>query len=86
VKNLRRIKFTTTLKGDDDALGALADRISGVIADRMQAALAEVREAQWTSNLAFREDGLEYRAMGIFSRKTPAIVPYCRFTLITFAS
>lgn len=72
----RAIHYTESVHGRDDELDNLREHISNVIARRMLAELGEGRPVQWTSNMRFLPEGIEYQPKGFIGRKEPIVIPY----------
>ncbi|MBX3437521.1 MAG: hypothetical protein KF861_08530 [Planctomycetaceae bacterium] len=73
----RGIFFSTTVHNTDEELEMLRDRLSVHIARRMAAAFAQSGRVQWTPELWFREDVLEFsRPRRLFSGPKLTVVPY----------
>jgi hypothetical protein len=70
------IMFSEKVSGQDEDLDKLRDHISGVIAARMAGDFSQGRSVQWTRNLRFVPDGLEYSPAGLFGRKAMVHVPF----------
>jgi len=71
------ISYSTTVSGSDDDLDNLRDHVSNVIANGMAAQLAEGRSVQWTRNLRFLPEGIEWTQRGLLGvRKSPLLISY----------
>ncbi|MHC5053945.1 MAG: hypothetical protein ACYTKD_04430 [Planctomycetota bacterium] len=70
------IIHSTTLQGFDQELEIIQEHISKVIASHMVSDLAEDRPVQWTPNLRFLPDGVEYTPSGILGKKAPVTIPF----------
>jgi hypothetical protein len=62
----------------DDDLEELRDFISRQLADRMAQQLSTGQPVQWTPNLVFLREGIQYRPAGLLGigRKEPHFLPY----------
>jgi len=70
------IHYSVQLQQADQELDTLRDQISKIIAGRMAQALDQGQPVQWTQNLIFRPEGLEFRPAGWIGRKDPILIPY----------
>ena len=71
-----KIKYSTTVKNADDSLENLRDHISRVVASRLLDELSKGNRVQWTPNLVFLPDGIEYRPGGFLGRKEAQILRF----------
>src|SRR5690606_2770238 len=68
---------STTVRNTDEELELLRERVAEGIARKMAAAFARSRRVQWTAELWFHEDVLEFsRPRRFLSRPKLAVVPY----------
>jgi hypothetical protein len=73
----RGIFFSTTVHNTDEELELLRDRVSERIARRMAAAYARVNRVQWTAEMWFHEDVLEFSCpRRLFFAPKLTVVPY----------
>jgi hypothetical protein len=72
----KAIQYTTTIQGQDAEMDHLRDHIAKVVAMRMAREMAEGQTVQWTPNLRFLPDSLEFKPPGFIGRKAPITVPY----------
>ncbi|MEM7454344.1 MAG: hypothetical protein AAF456_08305 [Planctomycetota bacterium] len=68
--------YSTTTKHGDAELDNMRDHISGVIASKMAEMLTNNQPVQWTKNLRFAPDGIEYRPAGFLGRKDAVLLPF----------
>jgi hypothetical protein len=72
----RAISFSGTLRKNDAQIETLRDLASRAIAQRMGRQLIASGRASWTRHLGLAAQGIEYRPLGFFGRKPPAVLPY----------
>jgi hypothetical protein len=73
----RGIFYSTTVRNHDVELEDLRERVSQVIARRMAQTFATHRSVQWTPEVWFRRDALEYnRRRRLFVPTRVAVIPY----------
>lgn len=77
----RGIFFSTTVRNTDEELEHLRERVSQVIAHRMARTFARSRRVQWTPELWFCDDVLEFtRPRRLLTSPKLAVVPYDAIT------
>ena len=77
----RGIFFSTTVRNSDEELELLRERVSEVIAHRMARSFARTRRVQWTPELWFCDEVLEFtRPRRLLSSPKLAVVPYDTIT------
>ncbi len=77
----RGIFFSTTVRNTDDELEILRERVSEVIARRMARSFARTRRVQWTPELWFGDEVLEFtRPRRFLTGPKLAIIPYDTIT------
>lgn len=77
----RGIFFSTTVRNQDEELDDLRERLSQIIARRMAQSFATHRSVQWTPEIWFRSDVLEYqRRRRLFAPGKTTVVPYDTIT------
>ena len=77
----RGIFYSTTVRNRDEELDDLRDRLSQIIARRMAQTYAAHRSVQWTPEVWFQEDLLEYsRPRRLFVAAKAAFIPYDTIT------
>lgn len=77
----RGIFYSTTVRNTDEELDDLRDRIAQIIARRMAQTFAAHQSVQWTPEIWFREDSLEYiRRKRLFVPAKVAVIPYDTIT------
>ncbi len=73
----RGLFFSTTVHNTDEELEMLRDRVAEQIARRMAATFARTRRVQWTPELWFHDDVLEFsRPRRLLARPKLTVVPY----------
>ena len=72
----KALYYNTTTKHGDAELDNLRDHISGVLAARMAELLSQNQPVQWTKNLRFMPEGIEYRPAGFLGRKDAVLLPF----------
>ena len=72
------ISYGASVQLADDDLEELRDFISRQLADRMAQQLSTGQPVQWTPNLVFTREGIQYRPAGMLGigRKEPHFLPY----------
>ncbi|MGI8980003.1 MAG: hypothetical protein ACR2FY_12325 [Pirellulaceae bacterium] len=72
------ISYGASVQVADDDLEELRDFISRQLADRMAEQLSTGQPVQWTANLVFLREGIQYRPAGMLGlgRKEPHFLPY----------
>ena len=72
------ISYGASVQVSDDDLEELRDFISRQLADRMAEQLSTGQPVQWTPNLVFLREGIQYRPAGMLGigRKEPHFLPY----------
>ncbi|MFN0019998.1 MAG: hypothetical protein ACKVP0_17200 [Pirellulaceae bacterium] len=72
------ISYGASVQVADDDLEELRDFISRQLADRMAEQLSTGQQVQWTPNLVFLREGIQYRPAGLLGigRKEPHFLPY----------
>lgn len=77
----RGIFYSTTIRNHDEELDDLRERVSQIIACRMAQTFAAHRSVQWTPEVWFRRDALEYqRPRRMFVAAKSALIPYDTIT------
>ncbi len=77
----RGIFFSTTVRNTDDELEVLRERVSEVIARRMARSFAHSRRVQWTPELWFCDEVLEFtRPRRLLAGPKLAVIPYDTIT------
>ena len=77
----RGIFYSTTVRNTDEELDDLRDRLAHVIARRMAQTFAAHHSVQWTPEVWFRDDVLEYsRPRRMFVPAKAAFIPYDTIT------
>lgn len=73
-----KISYGASVNLADDDLEELRDFISRQLADRMAEHLSTGQPVQWTPNLVFTREGIQYRPAGMLGigRKEPHFLPY----------
>ncbi len=74
----KAISYGASVQVADDDLEELRDFISRQLADRMAEQLSTGQPVQWTANLVFQREGIQYRPAGLLGigRKEPHFLPY----------
>jgi hypothetical protein len=75
----RPIRFSTSVRGDDEDLANLRDTISRLIAGRMLEQWNAGHAVPWTANLTFVQDGISYRPGGLLGRKEAQLLPFAAY-------
>jgi hypothetical protein len=75
-KQLPPIKFTTSIKNQDDDLDELRDRISVVVAQRLLKEFAESEVFTWTKGLEVTKDGIRYRKGKLLGKGEWVLLPF----------
>ena len=75
------IFYSTTVRNSDEELDDLRDRVAQIIARRMAQTFAAHQSVQWTPEIWFRGDALEYsRQRRLFVPSKVAVIPYDTIT------
>jgi len=73
----RGLFFSTTVHNTDEELEMLRDRVAEQLARRMAATFARTKRVQWTPELWFHDDVLEFsRPRRLLARPKLTVVPY----------
>jgi hypothetical protein len=72
----KKIVYSTTVKNVDSTLDEMRDQIAGMLAGRLIRAVNAGQSVEWTPNLTLTPEGLRYVPAGLFTKKTPELLPY----------
>lgn len=72
----RPITFGGALRKHDAQIETLRELAAQAVAHRMGRQLVATGRAPWTKHLALVAEGIEYRPLGFFARKPPAVLRY----------
>lgn len=70
------IKYSTSVRNEDEGLNILRDHVSSVVASGMSKELAANGSVKWTANMQFIKDGLQVRPSKLIGRAEPQLIPF----------